>query len=126
MYSIVGISGQMTDIKQRKKLMKMLQKSNKELFQEMVQLERERQNKKFPNVQRQKDVSLEKWANILAEEFGEFVHEVNDHRDLEAVIELAETAAVCQRIAEVFFNDSVVQQAHEYMKNRTAKQEPKE
>lgn len=99
---------------------------NRELFLNLILMERERQNKKFPNEDRQKAVSLHQWNTILTEELGEFAKEINDKRDVEAVIELAETAAVALRIAEVYFGTDVLTQAFVRMAERTAKQQPKE
>lgn len=100
--------------------------TNKELFNKLIDLERERQNKKFPNQQKQKDVSLYQWATILGEEYGEFLKEVNDHENLKAIIELAETAAVCLRISEVFFSNEVLKEAFDIMNKRTQNQKAKE
>lgn len=76
-------------------------------FQELVQLERLRQNKKWSNQEKQHAVSPEKWVVILAEEFGEFAKEICEHDDEKAVKELVEVAAVCQRIFEVYLSDRV-------------------
>lgn len=100
--------------------------SNREIFLNLILMERERQNKKFPNEERQKAVTLHQWNTILTEELGEFAKEINDKRDVEAAIELAETAAVCLRIAEVYFGPDVLTQAFIRMAERTARQQPKE
>lgn len=93
------------------------------VFQQLVQLERERQNKKFPSEDQQNNVSLDRWGNILAEEFGEFCKEIVDGNELKAIIELAETAAVCQRIAEVRLGH-VIDEAYLIMLKRTREQKP--
>jgi hypothetical protein len=100
--------------------------TNKELFFQLIQIERERQDKKWPNQERQKNVSLPQWGNILGEEFGEFLKEVNDGDNFKAIIELAETAAVCLRIAEVYFDNETLTKAFIAMSERTTKQLPKE
>ena len=100
--------------------------NNKEIFLNLVSLERERQNKKFPNQQKQEEVSLYQWGTILGEEFGEFLKEVNDHDNLKAAIELAEVAAVCLRISEVFFSKETLEEAHQIMRERTLNQKAKE
>jgi len=98
--------------------------SNRDIFMNLIMIERERQDKKFPNKDKQKAVTLHQWNTILTEELGEFAKEVNDHRDVEACIELAETAAVCLRIAEVHFGMDVLTQAFVRMAERTSAQKP--
>ena len=98
--------------------------SNRELFNTLILIERVRQNKKFPNEERQNSVSLEKWGIILGEEFGEFLKEINDHDDLKAIIELTETASVCLRIAEIYFSNDLLEEARKIMFDRTIKQKP--
>ena len=104
----------------------MIGASNRDIFLNLILMERERQNKKFPNEERQKQVSLHQWNTILTEELGEFAKEVNDHRDVEAVIELAETAAVCLKIAEIYFGPEALTQAFIRMAERTTNQKAKE
>lgn len=99
---------------------------NKDLFSEMISAERLRQSRAWPNESKQRQVSLEQWANILTEELGEFVKEVNDHNRLKAVIELAETAAVALRIAEVFFSKQELEIALGLMSHRAEHQKAKE
>lgn len=102
--------------------------SKADFFQELVQFERLRQNRKWPNEDRQRAVSLEKWLVILTEEIGEFAKEVNEHNDYKALVELAECAAVCQRIFEVYLSRNVetAQTAWSHMRERAARQLPAE
>jgi len=102
--------------------------SNRELFWQMVQVERERQNKKFPNELQQNAVSFHQWNTILCEEQGEFAREVNDHDEYKALVELAETAAVCFKIVEVYYRDKqhLLTQAFIEMCDRTTRQQSKE
>lgn len=97
---------------------------NKELFLQLIELERERQEKKFPNETKQKAISLDKWNTILTEELGEFAKEVNEKNDFKAIIELAEVAAVCLRISEIYFKESDLKDVRSIMHLRTTEQKP--
>ncbi len=97
---------------------------NREIFMQLMLIERERQNKKFPDQTQQKLVTPYHWVSILTEEIGEFAKEINDHDNLKACIELAECAAVCLRIAEVYMKNDDLIQAFLRMVERTAAQQP--
>lgn len=100
-----------------------------QFFRELVLFERKRQDKKWGSpTDRMLDISLDKWNTILTEEFGEFAKEVNEHNDFKAIIELAETAAVCQCIFECYLSrqdEATVQAAYDYMKHRVETQASK-
>lgn len=100
--------------------------NNKEMFIKLIEVERERQQKAWPNQDLQRNVSLHQWNTILTEELGEFAKEVNDKRDLEALIELAETAAVCLKIAETYFHPILLQKALGIMSERALNQKVKQ
>lgn len=66
-----------------------------------MQLERSRQNMKFPSQERQREVSIDKWMVILGEEVGELMKAVLEHDNTQILSEAVEVCAVVQRILEV-------------------------
>ena len=99
-----------------------------DMFYDLVSLERKRQEKAWPNTDRQYEITPEKWSCIIGEEFGEFLREVNDKEDFKALIELAETVACCYKMVHFYpnFTDEMLERAFLFMKDRTTHQKSKE
>ena len=65
---------------------------------------------------------MSQWGCILGEEYGEFLKEVNDGERTKALTELVEVAAVCLRIAEVYFAPNELMAVKDILKKRTENQ----
>lgn len=105
-------------------------KTKPEIFCELIQLERKRQNNAWPNQERQKTLTPERWLAILIEEVGEHAKEIVEHNDVKALIELVEVCAVAQKMFEYYYTERLseaeVEEVHLFMKERAINQKSKE
>lgn len=99
-----------------------------DLFFELVRQERIRQNKAWPNVEKRKDLSLDRWNTILLEELGEFCQEVLDGNNFKALTELVEVAAVISSMVELsaLSDEENMRAVHDFLSERARNQKSKE